>query len=802
MKRKQLIPNTVLTLFLLLSVFAYSQKTGRISGNVQDKNQPVEFATVTLAYRADTSKIIQYAVTDSLGNFTFDKLTLGTYQLKISLIGYIPIAKNVEISDKNTALVLNPILLEPDTKVLNEVTITGQKSIIQKTNEGFIVNASANLTQAGGTATDLLKNTPTVAVDADGGVTLRGKTPMILINGRNSNLANLDQLPASSIENIEIITSASAKYDANAESGIINIVLKKNRADGTNGALVLGAGAGAKYRVNSSALLNHKSKKWNLGLAYDNRFAGRTRQITGERTNFTQTDLYQLNQNRSDDRLEQLQNLKFTTDFQANSRNLLSFEAIGNLQGQDNNEYLTSNFFTKTNNFNTGTFRYSNEIRRSKVAEFALNFDHQFDKKEKSLMANLTTSIEKGRENTAIDTRSILENSSYLDDVTFQKTHNYEDGIISNAKLDFATPISNKNSLEMGYKGTFRTVTTDYLTANKIGESYVTNTAASNIFNFGEYVNAAYLLFHGKNKQENWNYDLGLRAEQVNNKGETQDNSTHFTNNYFKLFPTANLMFHPTADGSWKLSYGKRINRPGLGQLNPFIDITDAFNPHSGNPNLKPEIIHTGELGYSLEKNSFTLTSNLFYRHSINTIRSFFQDLGNGVVLNKPMNIGTADSYGWENVLTAKPTTYYDLNASLSLFEQKYNATNIDIEAIQNSFNWYGKLINNFVIGKGGKLQVIGNYTSATTTPQGRTIPIYFADLAFQQKFGKGNARLGLTVVDIFNTLKSGSKLYTTDFNSFRNSKADTRAVMLTFAYSFNSLVKEKMLENKFSKEW
>ncbi|MFN8356676.1 MAG: TonB-dependent receptor [Spirosomataceae bacterium] len=786
----------------LLGTTALAQQAGRISGNVVDNHQPVEFATVTLAKLPDSTKVLYYVATDSLGKFDFEKLETGRYLLKISLIGYQPLVQAIQLNNANQEVILANLAFQSDNKTLNEVVVTAQKKLIQKTNEGFIVNAAANLTQAGGTATDLLKNTPTVSVDADGGITLRGKTPLILVNGRNSNLTNMDQLPASSIESIEIITNASAKYDANAESGIINIVLKKNKADGTNGALALGGGAGSRYRVNSSALLNHKSGKWNIGLNYDNRFAGRTRLIDGTRTNYNLPDSYFLKQNRSDERFEQLQNLKLAIDYQPNKVSSLSLEVIGNLRGQDNDETLYSNFYRQTNTFTTGNVRHSLELQREKVVEGALNYNRKFDNPKKLLSASLTSSLEKGRENTDIDTQALSEASTRINSLAWQRTHNYEDGVISNAKVDYTMPVGSHNLLDIGYKGIFRSIKTDYETADLVNAAYIINTAASNIFDFSEQVHAIYALLRSKNEHSPWNYELGVRAEQVDNNGHTQDQTTQFTNSYLKIFPTANLIYTLNAETFWKLSYGKRINRPGLGQLNPFTDITDALNPHSGNPYLKPEIIHAFELGFNKEHGEFSFSTNLFYRYAQNTIRNFFQEIGNGVVLNKPMNIGSSNSVGLENVVVGKISSFYDFNASVSLFQLQLNGSNILSDAVQSSFNWFGKLINNFVVGKSGKLQLIGNYTSAATTPQGQLIPLYFADLGYQQKLGKGNARLGLTIVDLFNTLKSGSKNYTTEFGSVRNSKADTRAIMLTFAYSFRTTVKDKMLENKFSREW
>lgn len=795
--------------FLIISCFvstiSFAQKTGNIVGNISDNQQAIEFANVTLAKVPDSSKVLYFTSTDSLGRFSFEKVHFGTYLLKISLIGYKTLTQNIILNDENSNYNLSNLKIKSDEKILNEVTVTSQKKLIEKTSEGFIVNAAANITQLGGTATDLLKNTPTVAVDADGGITLRGKTPLILVNGRNSNLTNADQIPASSIESIEIINSASAKYDANAESGIINIRLKKNTQNGTNGAIALGAGLGSKSRINSSALLNHKAGKWNIGLGYDNRFAGRTKHITGNRTNYNLADTYQINQDRNDERVERLQNLKLNLDFTPNDKNSFSFEAIGNIEGQDNLEDLKSLIYKQNNSFNAGNDRYSAEYRRAKVAELAMNYTRKFINPQKLLSLNLTSSIENGRENTDISTQNLSENLSNLGETYFQKTHNYENGVISNAMLDYAFPIAEKGLLETGYKGIFRSIKTDFESSNKVGSDYIINTASSNIFDFNEHVHALYALYHaylGEKDKPKWKYELGLRAEKVNNSGQTQNLSTHFTNDYLKLFPTANFSYFTNPDEFWKISYGKRINRPRLGQLNPFVDITDALNPHSGNPNLKPEIIHALEVGYNKEWENISLSSNAFYRYSKNTIRNFFQQQANGTLLNLPINIGSANSYGLENIFTAKPSNYYDVNASITLFQQKLNGSNISSDAIQNSFNWYGKLINNFVVGKGGKLQLIGNYNSAATTPQGRLIALYNVDLGFQQKLGKGNARLGLVVVDVFNTLKSGSKNFTTEFVSNRTQKADTRAIMLTFAYTFKSAFKEKLLENKFSKEF
>jgi outer membrane receptor protein involved in Fe transport len=779
---------------------------GKITGNVVNNNKPVEFATVTISNEQDASKVLFYEASDSLGEFSFTNLNYGTYLLKVKLVGFLPITKNAILKANGSDLNFKDLNLKEDASELSKVTVTAKKKMIEKTTEGFIINTANNITQIGGTATDLLKSTPTVSVDNDGAITLRGKTPLILINGRNSGITNTNQIAASGIESIEIINNASSKYDANAESGIINIKLKKNKQSGTNGALALGGGIGAKGRVNSSFIINNKVGKWNIGLGYDNRFAGRTRKIESNRTNFNLVDNYSIIQNRNDERVEKLQNLKLNLDYSINKYNTISFEALGNMESQDNNEDLISKLYKKPNVFTSSNDRNSFEYEKVKEGEFALNYLKTYKNSEKTLNASLSSSIEKGRQNTDIYTTSLDLEGNTMGIMQTQLTHNYEDGVITNASLDYTIPNSDVGVFETGYKGLFRTIKTDFLTADKLNNAYITNTGASNIFNFNEQVQALYFQYHNtstsKEKGASWNYATGIRAEQVNNNGETISQSTHFSNNYLKLFPTAHVAYNFNEKESIKLSYGKRINRPGLGQLNPFVDITDILSPHSGNPNLKPEIIDAYELSFNNGTSKLNFTTSLFVRHSVNAIRSLYSQLPNGAILNLPMNIGTADNYGIESMIIGKPTRFYDYNLSATIFNQQINGSNIINDGVNSGTNWSGKIINNFTLNSASKLQVIANYISPKTTPQGEYFSLYNVDLGIQKKLGKSNFKLNFIIVDAFNTLRSGYNTQTSTFAIYRSQKSDTRAFMITLAYSFKAALKDKMLENKFNAEY
>ncbi len=397
-------------------------------------------------------------------------------------------------------------------------------------------------------------------------------------------------------------------------------------------------------------MLNHKTEKWNVGLGYDNRFAGRTKQITTNRTNFNLPDTYQINQDRNDKRVERLQNLKFNLDFTPDAKNSFSFEAIGSVEEQDNDESLNSLILKKSILFSSENDRHSIELKRAKVGEFAFNYNRKFENAKKSLSASITTSLEQAKENTDIKTQNLTTIGTQF----LQKTHNYEDANVSNVIIDHTFPVFTRGIIETGYKGTFRNITNNYEASDKIANDFIINPASTNIFKFNEQIHAVYALFHAfiGTESQKWKYEFGLRMEQINNDGKTNTNSTNVTNDYLKLFPTANISYLVGTNEFWKLSYGKRINRPDLDDFNPFVDITDALNPHSGNPNLKPEFIQALELGYNKECGKVTLSTNVFYRYSENTIRSFLQPLANGAVLRLPINIRTANSYGLENIIT------------------------------------------------------------------------------------------------------------------------------------------------------
>jgi outer membrane receptor protein involved in Fe transport len=797
---KQFFRHIVTCLVVLESFTGTAQS---ISGKVFSNQRPLEFANVVIRKAADTTKIVNAIFTDSLGNFYVKQIPFDKYILKISLVGYRTYKGDFVIEASRPDVSFNEIELTEDVTYLKAVEVSAQKQTITKTPGGFIVHAKDNISQASGTATDLLRNTPTVVVDEEGAITIRGKSPLILVNGRNSILSSTDRIPASSVESIEIINNPSAKYDADADGGIINITLKKNKSNGTNGSMAVGGGYGASGRFNSAFVINHQKGKWNVAMAYDNRFANRTRKAEAERIDFNSTTQHDLLQNRHDLRFEQTQNLKFNADYNMDKNNVFNFELIGNLNGEDNHETLVSRFNNDSGQFVSQNSRYSAEFLRERAIESAMNYNHKFADKRKNLSVSLSTAFNFDRENTDISTQSLDENSSAIDDPYLQRTHNYQNLNISNFRFDYTQPVGERATIETGYKLIFRKTDTDYQNAYFKDTDYVVNPNASNMFHFAEQIHAAYFIYKnsvGPKDAPKLKYDIGIRGEPAFNSGKSGD-KTLFTNKYFNYYPSLNVAYYTNATNFLRLTFGRRINRPTLEQLNPFVDITDSLNTHGGNPYLKPELINSTEFGYSMEWKNMSSVSNLFYRYSTNIIRPYISLNPDGVALTVPMNFGSAIVYGFEEIFSVQATKFYTLNTAVSLFQQIINGSNVSSDAVNNYFSWYAKAINNFGLWRGGKLQLIGNYNSPIATPQGTRIAVYNVDGGFQQKLFKNRGAIGLVVTDIFNTQYSGLTANTSDFYYHRKFKVDTRAFLLTFTYSFRTLAKEELLENKFSND-
>jgi outer membrane receptor protein involved in Fe transport len=788
--------------FVLLAVCIHlSGFSQQVKGLVVSGGQPLPLANVIIFPEKDSSKAALFTSTDSSGAFSGTLSTPGKYDLRIQLIGFTPFRKSIQVNAGSLDLGTINMLLENYT--MQEVTVTGRRKLIQRTNTGFTVQTDAVITQAAGTATDLLANIPSILVDAEGGISIRGKPPLILINGRNSNLGNnLDRIPASSIERVEIINNPGAKYDADGEGGIINIILRKNTKQGTNGAFAVNGGYGARERFSSSFLMNHRPGNTNLGFSYDNRIGRRTRTVETDRENFAADEGHYLEQDRFDERKEITHNFKFNADHTTARKDVISFEGIYGYDNDWNYETLLSKFRNKAGMFNQGNIRISDERQLEHNLEGSLNYIRKFSNDKKQLSAGISHSYGNETENTNIETTPVNEIEVPIGDPYRQKTNNAELTNITNLKLDMTFPLTGRALLDAGYKGIIRSVTADFENAYEENGNFTPDPVFSNVFDYNEHVHALYATYRSSaGKKEEWKYEMGIRIEQMLTEGRSDKVLSSFSNQFFNIFPNLNISRKFNSGSLIKLNIGRRINRPWLGQLNPFIDITDSLNRYGGNPDLKPELVNTVELGWGYDWPIISVNANLFYRRGTNTILPYTRLLPNGITFTQPQNIGSSTSAGTEAFFTFNPGKVWNSTASISLYNQTVDGFVGNEELYSSVFSWYMKWVNNFVISNNLRAQLLLNYQAPTAIPQGTRIAVYNADIGVQQKILKGKGRIGLTITDVFNTLQNGNEIITNDFRLHRISKSDTRAVLLTFAMTFGAAFKEKIMDNKYSGE-
>jgi outer membrane receptor protein involved in Fe transport len=549
-------------------------------------------------------------------------------------------------------------------------------------------------------------------------------------------------------------------------------------------------------------MLNHRPGNTNLGFAYDNRIGRRTRTIKADRENFFADQGHYLNQDRFDERKEITHNFKFNADHTTSRKDIISFEAIYGYDNDWNYETLNSRLSDKSGNFNDANTRISDERQLEHNLEGSLNYTRKFSNDKKLLTAGISHSYGNETENTGIESTPLDEFNSPSKDSYFQRTSNAELTNITNLRFDMTFPLSGKSLLDAGYKGIIRAVNADFDYEYELNGIYIPDPLYSNVFDYKEQVHAVYTTYRSSmGVDEKWKYELGIRLEQMINKGESDKALSSFSNSFFNFFPNLNISRKFQSGSMVKLNIGRRINRPWLGRLNPFIDITDSLNQSGGNPNLKPELVNTAELGWGHDWDKISVNANLFYRKGRNTILPYTTLLPGGITFTQPQNIGSSTSFGIESFITVNTGKFWNSTASISLFNQTVEGDIGGDELYSSLFSWYTKWVNNFNLWKDLRAQILINYEAPTAVPQGKRLAVYNADLGLQKKILKGKGRIGLTVTDVFNTLKYGNEIVTDEFRSYRVSKSDTRAILLTFGMTFGTTFKEKIMENTYSGE-
>ena len=791
--------------FAALSQKPTSSGDASIFGRIVDEktNQPIEYVAIRLLNLKDSS-IISGVFTDAEGKFNFENIAYKKYLLKISLTGFkSKIISDISVSGTAKIYNVGTVKLELDkTLQLEEVKVTGQMDVLKSGIDKKVYNVAEDISVRGGTANDILNRLPSVEVDQDGRVMLRGEgTVTILIDGRPSSLSGgngktlLDALPAGSIERIEIVTNPSAKYDPDGTSGIINIVLKKNKLKGFNGAISTNLGSGDFSGGNvaeGNTSLSYRNSWFNVYGTYNVRYLDGYRNNTSYiKQTFSDGSQNIVDQNRTGTDLNAGHTFRVGADFNLKARNTIGFSGTGNIGVRDRTGDLWNNIFDETQTQTQLWQRTSYDPSQQQNFDFNLNYKWDLKDERGNLIfdANQSFGNEKIQGFYQNNFYNPTDSSAGIQSFEKQQLFNIEKNNITTLQLDFTYLMPKINArIETGGKTILRNqlVNTYSETLDNVTNTYFQDTLANFDYQYDEQIFGIYGIWGqqlGKFK-----YQAGLRAEQAYQIPNLVSDTIRIVNDYFKLFPSAHIRYAFTLKSEISLSYSKRITRAASADLNPFTSYSDPFNLRKGNPYLNPEFIDSYDLAYSFESKKFNLSASTYFRRNTGVITRFKEFYDNNTSAITFRNISETNSLGNEIVLVYKPNASWRNTFSWN-GNYIWYITNMADLPNREGFNMNFKFNTSYEFWKKtATVQFSVTYNGPRVTVQGiaqRQGPV---DIAFEKKFKEGKWSVGARVSDIFD--KQGFYLEIDRAEVYQTSEFKwlTRRFYLSASYKFGKL--------------
>ena len=799
---------SILLLFSISILQAQSpinSSAGRIEGVIIDSvdHQPIEYATIALSLQTDNN-IINGTTSNQQGKFSLTKIPKGTFKVVINFLGYEKkILQNLVITDKNPSIILKTIILSPKATDLKGVTITAQKSIIENKIDKMIYNAENDLTSQGGVATDVLKKVPQVSVDINGNVELQGNSNIrFLIDGKPSTIYGnsitdvLQSIPASQIQSVEVITSPGAKYDAEGTGGIINIILKKTKINGISGNVSLSGGT----RLENGSF-NINARHGNFGV---NAFLNGNAQVAST----TITDQTRITQN-SDSSAQLLQHGESSFvrqgyqtgigfDWDISKKDNITAGVTYNNLGNDSKgtTQQNSSVYDSTGKL-ISTYLNSLHVTNKYYSDsynWNLNYRHKFKKKGQELDLQYYS----GYSYNYSDYRQ-TQNQGATDTIysgTFGKNPGTD--LQTNFSIDYTQPFGDKATLETGAKMTLETLKSiSDVSSLDSSENYLPDLTQSYTLNYSRNIYAAYLtgtfsLFHFLDVRP------GIRFEHTDTWINYSSGTHTSIPSYNTLVPSLIFSHNFKNNNSLKLSYSYRIQRPDYRDLNPFTNLSDPYNISIGNPNLKPEVQNSIELGYN---KSFKKGGNLnvvgYYRWNIDDIQNFVtyypsykigDSTYSGVTVSERMNISSEIRVGG-NIYGSFPIAkVINIRSNISLYNRTITENGPQATSI-NSFEYRLTLNVSWQIIKSLALEVFGNFNSARTAVQGKVPSWSSYSFAIRKKFFSDNASIAFTTNNPFNEyVIQKTSLTGQNFTLYSTRKIAFRSFGLNLTYKFGKM--------------
>ncbi len=759
----------------------------QISGKITDgeTGATLPYATVSLFLKSD-SLLVDGTITDETGAFLIEAQP-GSYYAKAEFLAYDAMfLENIEV--KNGPVNLGNIKLIPSATTLNTVVVQAEKSTMQMSLDKKIFNVGKDLGNAGGNAAELLSNIPSVQVDIEGNVSLRGSGNVrILIDGKPSGLvsfngaAGLQQLQGSLIERVEIITNPSARYEAEGVGGIINIVLKKEKTNGLNGSFDLTAGNPDNFGV--AANLNFRKERLNFfmnyGISYRNSPGGGS---TYQRsTNGGVTSIYNQKSTRGQEVFAQ--NARAGLDYYFNPKNILT--ASYTLRRTDGDRTMDIKYFNYLNDETNLRDIYTRNQYEKEVepnSEYALTYKKTFNRAGQELVAEARV-LDYWEESDQVFTEQyFLPNGlpSGQDDL-LQNSDNLESERQYLLQLDYVQPVSKEGKWEGGLRSSFRDMGNEYLVTELQDGNWETLNGLDNNFKYQENIHAIYGIFG--DKKGKFSYQFGLRAELTDVTTRLLKTNEVNEQNYKNLFPSAHLTYDLPNQNAVQVSYSRRVRRPRYNDLSPFITYSDDRNYWSGNPALRPEFTDAYELGHIKYFDEGSLSSSLYYRHTTGKIDRIRRVDAEGNAATRPENLSTEDAYGLEFTAAYNLAKWWKMDGNFNFFRAITDGGNLGADFEVDTYSWFTRMTSRFTFWKNTDLQFRGNYEAKRKDTQGYSKPNYFLDIAISKDILKKNGTLTLNVSDVFNSRRRRSVSEGETFYTYSEWQWRRRQVNLTFTY-------------------
>tara|TARA_Y100000310_G_scaffold344750_1_gene459242 strand:- start:355 stop:2805 length:2451 start_codon:yes stop_codon:yes gene_type:complete len=745
---KQLLP----ILLLISATLAHAQST--VSGKLVDNStkEPLAFATVSLLNQNDSS-LVTGAVTDMDGKFLV-KVENGKYVARIQFVTYKMIEIPVELT--GNARDLGTIGMSPSNTELDEVVVQAERTQMQLNLDKKVYNVGKDLSNLGGSASDMLDNLPSVAVDVEGNVQLRGSTNVrILINGKPSGLVGLSssdalrQLQSNLIESVEVITNPSARYDAEGQAGIINIILKKEQQKGFNGSFQATTG----YPHNHGVGINMNfRKKWvnffvNYGFDY--------RRAPGE--SFTKQQFFEEDSTYYTDQIYDRSrggfsnNVRFGADFNVGEKSTLTASLLYRYSTDLNYNDLTITDYDINRNLGLYTLREDTEEELDKNQEYSLNYVRDFELKDHKLTANIQ--YQDNYENEVSDiVQTVGTTEANATGDIFQNVDNVQGEKRLMLQADYVRPFGENAKMELGYRSTIREVYNDYLVENsEDGQVYTQIDSFTFDFSYQENVHAFYGIVSDQLDKMSW--QLGLRAEITDIDAELTE-AADLTYNYVNYFPSAFFTYKTKGLSQFQLSYSRRINRPRYRDLSPLSSFTNNRNFRIGNPELQPEFTDSYEFGYLQNFDKSSIYYGVYYRHTDDPIQRYSPEATGKVTYTYTENLGVQNSYGVEVNANQDFTDWYRLSGNFNFYRQVTEGQAGGVDLYAETVTFSTRISNNIKIKQLFTTQVNLNYRAPENRPQGRREAITVLDLGFSKDLWNKKGSLALSVRDLFNSRK------------------------------------------------